>query len=430
MRFFALLAAGLVLATATPAHAQKPEAVAAFSRGKDLLAQGKTAEACSEFELSMRLDPQNGTLYNLALCHEQLGKVASAWAEMKELSETDKNAARAKDAGKRAVALEKKLTRMRIVVTAQVDGLVVKRDNVDVTVLVDKETPVDPASYTFVASAPGFEDASLTADLTAPGQTIDVTIPALAEKKDKPDPEPKGAVATDPYASRLTLRPLALTKGVYELGMRGVWVASGNFEQDPLDVALSARGGFGRIQVYGGVQFHTRYEQVTATRPTITRTAQIGADYVITPLLTAGIDIRKQHPFGGDRLQGFDFRSDLEGKRIVTPNVALIGAGGILYKSQQNSGQAEAQSEFAFVGDGTVQLSPVDRFTVSGFVRMQLNVSGDIYADTVVLDIGAIATVVLTRNLDAYIYTALAALPRADNNDYRTLIVGATYRIP
>ncbi|HTR51376.1 MAG TPA: hypothetical protein VMJ10_11760, partial [Kofleriaceae bacterium] len=95
------LASLLCVLASTRASAQKADADAAFQRGRSLMASGDIAKACTEFEASMRFDPEWGTLYNLALCHERLGKLATAWTELNELGASDTNAARAHDAKKR-----------------------------------------------------------------------------------------------------------------------------------------------------------------------------------------------------------------------------------------------------------------------------------------------------------------------------------------
>src|SRR5215813_3345462 len=63
-------------ALAQPAGAQ---AEVLFRQGRDLLAAGKVAEACSAFEESQKLEPAVTTLLNLAGCREKLGQLATAW---------------------------------------------------------------------------------------------------------------------------------------------------------------------------------------------------------------------------------------------------------------------------------------------------------------------------------------------------------------
>src|ERR1700689_1185250 len=56
-----------------------------FARGKHLIEQGHTTEACAAFAESLQLDPAGGTLLRLALCYEADGKLASAWLELTEV---------------------------------------------------------------------------------------------------------------------------------------------------------------------------------------------------------------------------------------------------------------------------------------------------------------------------------------------------------
>src|SRR5579862_1550121 len=63
----------------------KGQAEALWLRAKTLLASGASPEACALLEESYRLDPAAGTLTAMAVCHEDLGKTATAWAEFNEL---------------------------------------------------------------------------------------------------------------------------------------------------------------------------------------------------------------------------------------------------------------------------------------------------------------------------------------------------------
>lgn len=174
-----LLLAISILTLSTPALAQKADATAAFQHGQQLKKEGKTAEACAAFELSMKLDVQRGTQYNLALCYLELGRTASAWAELNELANVDTNVARRDDAAKRAKELRAKLTNV-VVELAERDQVVVTRDGVDITALVGTPTPVDPGVHHYAAHAPNRRDWTSDVDVKGEGATITVSVPKLA----------------------------------------------------------------------------------------------------------------------------------------------------------------------------------------------------------------------------------------------------------
>src|SRR5262249_4408142 len=106
-----------------------------FRRGKALMVAGKASEACPLFKESQRLDPQTGTLLNLALCHEATGKVAAAWGEFlvveqQALAAHPPREDRAVLAREHAASLGLRLSRIKIVVpaAARAPGMIIKVD--------------------------------------------------------------------------------------------------------------------------------------------------------------------------------------------------------------------------------------------------------------------------------------------------------------
>jgi hypothetical protein len=135
----AFIAAFLLLAqTPAPARAEDPAAAQAlFAEGRQLVAQGRVAEACTKLAESERLDPGIGTLFHLADCYERLGRTASAWAAYLDVAAQARatgQPAREKVARDRAAALAPSLSHLTIDVrqAARVPGLEVRRDGVDV----------------------------------------------------------------------------------------------------------------------------------------------------------------------------------------------------------------------------------------------------------------------------------------------------------
>jgi hypothetical protein len=72
--------AGPALA-AEPGESNEARAERLFRSGIENFDAGRHREACADFSESLKLGPKLGTLLNLALCHEAVGKVATAWRE-------------------------------------------------------------------------------------------------------------------------------------------------------------------------------------------------------------------------------------------------------------------------------------------------------------------------------------------------------------
>ncbi len=152
----------VVLATSVSSSAfadAKAAAEALFVEGRQLLAQGKYAEACPKLEASNRLDPAVGTLLNLAMCYEKAGKTASAWATYVQAMTTypqQPNDFRLDYAKQHASALLPVLSKVTIQTPnvpadARVtrDGVVVASASFNVAV------PLDPGHHVIEATASG-----------------------------------------------------------------------------------------------------------------------------------------------------------------------------------------------------------------------------------------------------------------------------------
>ncbi len=195
----AWLACALWLAAGVARADKQTDAEELFRRAKGLMAAKKDHEACPLLEESQRLDPQMGTLLNLAICHENIGRTASAWGEFRAVEQQARAANRedrVKLARERAAKLEPKLARIKIVVPAdgKVEGLVVKVDGEAKGEPLWSGVAVDPGTRTVEASAPGKKPAVMQVTVDDAGAVVSVTIPQL---ENEPVVAPASAIAPD-----------------------------------------------------------------------------------------------------------------------------------------------------------------------------------------------------------------------------------------
>jgi hypothetical protein len=185
MRKVGLVVAAALWGAPSAAFAQdKAAADAAFREGRALVEARRYDEACPKFQLSNELDPALGTLLNLADCHEKQGRTASAWAEFNEVAERarhDSQRARAEEATRRANALEKRLTRLKLVQRGQAAGVTVHVGDSDVTKLVGTPFPVDPGAHQVTVRRKAEVLWKQDATVQGAGKTITVEIPPLSE---------------------------------------------------------------------------------------------------------------------------------------------------------------------------------------------------------------------------------------------------------
>ena len=168
----------------------KAAAIQLYKLGKDLMNQGKFSEACPKLAASMRYDPAIGTLLNLALCYEELGKLASAWASYRtaaEMANKQGQRARGQAAKARADKLEPELPRLVVQVPEKyrVPSLVVKRDGMAIDpALFGESMYVDSGLRRVLATAPGYQTFDAVEN-AIDGKEIVVTIRLLAKPKAK-----------------------------------------------------------------------------------------------------------------------------------------------------------------------------------------------------------------------------------------------------
>jgi len=201
--------------SAALAQSAGAQAEVLFRRGRDLLAAGQVAEACSAFKESQRLEPAVTTLLNLAGCRERLGQFATAWGLFLDVARQTRSAGDATSqqlhdvAQARAQKLEPRVSRLTINVPqkSQVDGLEITRgkDRVDAG-LWNRALPIDGGTYTITARAPGANAWSIQVTVAAESDIRTVEIPDLRNLPRDLD-KPAVAAAPSPLAPPSTVVP-------------------------------------------------------------------------------------------------------------------------------------------------------------------------------------------------------------------------------
>jgi len=186
-------------AFAQPSPEDKAVAESLFRDGRRMMDEGKFKEACRKLEESQRLDPADGTLLNLAVCHEKEGRVATAWGEfMTALTSARREGRSDREslAREHIQAIEPTLPRLFIEVpqTARVPGLKVLRNGTPLQQGAwDTAIPIDPGEVEIEAQAPDYKPwkTKLTIALA---KTDRVTVPKLLPAPPAPKASATGFV--------------------------------------------------------------------------------------------------------------------------------------------------------------------------------------------------------------------------------------------
>jgi hypothetical protein len=205
-----------LLSWASPAWSQTAQeqalAEALFRDGRELLERGEYAAACGKLGESYRLDPASGTLLNLALCHEQEGKLATAWVEYQNAlarvrrEGSEERISFARDAIAR---VEPRVPRVRIEVTeTEGQAITVELDGTPLgRAAWGGEMPVDPGTVYIRATAR--EHRPYEAELTiVAGQVLTAKIPALVREA---GPAPLQATASSHVENPRPAAPVSKT---------------------------------------------------------------------------------------------------------------------------------------------------------------------------------------------------------------------------
>jgi hypothetical protein len=177
-----------VILLASAIASAEPSAIELFKQGRALARQGKHAEACERFKQSQELDPQLGTLFNIAQCEEKTGKLASALAAYREVVAKDTNAERKALAAEYQSKLEPRVPKIVVQIENQPASLVVTLDGSTGAKPIDanRPIPVDLGDYNVIARADGYRELSTKVHVTTEGDTTTVPI-SLALVHDEDD---------------------------------------------------------------------------------------------------------------------------------------------------------------------------------------------------------------------------------------------------
>lgn len=223
-----------VLLLCATAAAADTGAEAAFSRGREMLKVGKYAEACEAFEESQRLRPRADTQFNIALCSEQLGKLATALALHRQLAQTFDTASRRAKSAELAAQLEPRVPRLKILVGEARKRT--RRPPPELEVRVNggritnyNDLPIDLGMNSVTAIAPGFLDWSgqVSAEEEAAPVTITIDLERDPDAKagvgpadpDPPEPDPvKPPIDRPTSSNRKAYGAITLAMGGVALG--------------------------------------------------------------------------------------------------------------------------------------------------------------------------------------------------------------------
>jgi hypothetical protein len=219
-----LLALATGTANAEPSPDDVKNADRLFLEAQKLLKAGNLSEACASFAESERLDPALGTLLNLADCHAQEHRTATARAEFIEAAQVAAKAGKreretfARNQLKELDAILSYVA-VRIPSGAGIDEARIDGGKIDAVVLASP-IPLDPGMHTFQFSGALRKPRRVTLEVSRGPSTQVLEVAPLEAVK---EPEPSGVAADTHVKERkepIPRRTLALVAG--GLGVVGI----------------------------------------------------------------------------------------------------------------------------------------------------------------------------------------------------------------
>ncbi|HUS33566.1 MAG TPA: hypothetical protein VMZ53_33920 [Kofleriaceae bacterium] len=221
-------------APAQPTPQQK-EADEAFKKGRDLLKQGNFIDACDEFNKSQRLDPANGTLFNIAQCSEKIGRLATAASAYRELIKKDTNPERLELSRKALAGLEPRIPKIVAKIDSPPKNIIITLDSKagSTQILPNEAVDANFGEYTLIARAKGYTEMISKFRIGEEGSTKTVEVTLLPGASNSDIVRKPGERSTDkrPRNTRKVIG-LSLTGvgagalvagGVFGIQARGKW---------------------------------------------------------------------------------------------------------------------------------------------------------------------------------------------------------------
>jgi hypothetical protein len=178
----------LVLFAARQAFAQPAptDAEQLFEQARELMAEGRFAEACAKLESSEAEDPGIGTEFNLARCYDLGGRFASARAMYRRvIQETHVAGEKEREAVARELdaRLEPRVAHLVLHVVSPVAALELRVDDVPVP---PSEwgalREIDSGAHAIEASAPAFLPWKTTIQITKDAEILPLDVPPLTPR--------------------------------------------------------------------------------------------------------------------------------------------------------------------------------------------------------------------------------------------------------